>query len=118
MQPLFATLIVCEENPFMRWRSFKDHPLAIAALLIILLATRPVLAQQTPPQALEQILQRLETNLHTYYAQVPSFLCDEHVASKRTTGTSMQDTVTDSAFRLKRVPKPDETMDFVESRDI
>jgi hypothetical protein len=75
-------------------------------------------AQRAKTPTLEEILQRLEANLRYYDAKVPSFLCDEHVASQRQSGAGERDRVTESVFRLKRAANPDHTTTLVESRDI
>ena len=76
-------------------------------------------AQQAKTPTLGEMLQRLEANLNNYDALVPSFFCDEHVISARVEpGERDQNTVTDSVFRLKRIPKPDHTTSLVESREI
>lgn len=67
---------------------------------------------------LEEILERLETNLNRYDSRVPSLFCDEHVISQVEPGLPNQDTITDSVFRLKRTPNPDHTTTLVESREI
>lgn len=76
-------------------------------------------AQQTKTPTLEEILQRLDAHLDHYDARVPSLFCDEHVVSKVEHGSRIEDiTVTDSVFRLKRTPAPDNTTALVESREI
>jgi hypothetical protein len=83
--------------------------------LIVLLATSSALlrAQQatTPERKTEmptlgEILQRLQENVDQYQALVPSFFCDEHVVSMIVPDPRNESSVTDSTFRLKRVPKP------------
>jgi hypothetical protein len=97
------------------WRPARDRCLAI--LLLACTMAVPAAAQQLDPLSLDDILLRLESNLHEYDAQVPSFLCDEHVVSQILSNRS-QTTVTDSVFRLKRTVKSDHTTVLDESRDI
>jgi len=75
-------------------------------------------AQQAGKPALQDILQRLEANLHHYDAAVPSLFCDEHATSSVWPGASSEDTVTDSVFRLRRTPEANHTTTLVESREI
>jgi hypothetical protein len=75
-------------------------------------------AQRAKKPILEEILQRLETNLNHYDTLVPSFFCDEHAISQVEPNQPHQDTITDSVFRLKRTPNPDHTTTLVESREI
>jgi hypothetical protein len=91
---------------------------AATSLVWVLGLSPALLAQQAKTPTLEEILQRLEANLNHYDAKVPSFLCDEHVASHRQSGPDSRDSVTDSVFRLKRTANPDHTTTLVESRDI
>jgi len=100
------------------WRPVRDHRLIFTVLLGILIVLRPAPAQSTPPPTLEDILQRLENNLNRYDTGVPSFFCDEHLVSQVVPGLRNQNTVTDSVFRLKRVPNPDHTTTLDESREI
>ena len=62
--------------------------------------------QETKPPTLGEILQRLQENVDQYQALVPSFFCDEHVVSTIIPDPRHESTVTDSTFRLKRVPAP------------
>ena len=78
----------------------------------------PVLAQQAQTPTLDAILQRLESNLLHYDNAVPSLFCDEHVVSRVEPGLRNQDTVTDSVFRLKRVPNANHTTTLEESREV
>jgi hypothetical protein len=98
------------------WRPAREYRLAIA-LLACMMAVPAAAQQQLQPLTLDDILLRLESNLHQYDSQVPSFLCDEHVVSQILSGRG-QTTVTDSVFRLKRTTKPDHTTVLDESRDI
>jgi hypothetical protein len=75
-------------------------------------------AQRASVPTLEEILERLETNLNHYDTSIPSLFCDEHVISQVEPGLRNQDTITDSVFRLKRTPNPDHTTTLVESREI
>jgi len=63
-------------------------------------------AQHTDTPTLGEILQRLQENVDQYQALVPSFFCDEHVVSTIVPDPRNESTVTDSTFRLKRVPDP------------
>jgi hypothetical protein len=78
----------------------------------------PVHAQQTKAPALDDILQRLETNLDQYDSRVPSLFCDEHVVSQVTPGIRDQNTVTDSVFRIKRIVAHDRSTTLDESREV
>lgn len=78
----------------------------------------PALAQQIQPPTLDDILERLESNLLHYDSAVPSFFCDEHVVSSVEPGLRNQNTVTDSVFRLKRVLNADHTSTLDESREV
>ncbi|HKO19261.1 MAG TPA: hypothetical protein VJU82_10285 [Acidobacteriaceae bacterium] len=90
-----------------------------AIVLSALLALSSMLCAERPsPPTLEQILQRLETNLHRYDTTVPSFFCDEHAISAVWPGAPNENRITDSVFRLTRTPQPDHTTTLVESRDI
>jgi hypothetical protein len=75
-------------------------------------------AQGTKTPTLEEILERLETNLNHYDAGVPSFFCDERVLSRVEPGLPGENTVTDSVFHLKRTLGADHTTALVESREI
>jgi len=97
----------------MRIAAHKFLPqLAVLALAI------PLHGQQTKASALDDILQRLETNLDQYDSRVPSLFCDEHVVSQVTPGMRDQNVVTDSVFRLKRVIGPDHAPVLDESREV
>ena len=76
--------------------------------------------QQTETPTLEGILQRLQENVDQYQALVPSFFCDEHVVASMGTAyrVGVNLTVTDSNFRLKRVPNPDGTITLQESHEV
>ena len=89
-------------------------------LLGFLLISCAVYAQKTQPPTLDEILQRLESNLLHYHTVVPSFFCDEHATS---TALSIQDhgvqrSITNSTFRLERVRTPDQKIALTESREI
>lgn len=75
-------------------------------------------ARKPPLPTLDEILERLDANLHHYDTSVPSLFCDEHAISKVWPGASSEDTVTDSVFRLKRTPQANHTTTLVESREI
>jgi hypothetical protein len=71
------------------------------------------LAQQPTP-ALDQLLSRVEANTEQYKATVPSFLCDEHIASQELRdGKLKHETTIDALFRVTR---SGETLE--ESRDV
>ena len=91
---------------------------AVILLLGVLVASHPALAQQTPSPTLDEILLRLESNLHRYDTQVPNFFCSEHVVSSVVSGKNHQSTITDSIFRLKRTLKPGQAATLIESREI
>lgn len=74
-------------------------------------------AEQLQSPALEEILDRLEHNLDEYNSTVPSFFCIEHVVSSVFPG-SLQKTITESVFRLKRVPQSNRTSTLEESRTV
>jgi hypothetical protein len=88
------------------------------SLVAFLAFSSALCAQRSKTPTLEEILQRLEANLNRYDTGVPSLFCDEHVISQVEPGPRNQDTITDSAFRLKRTPNPDHTTTLVESREI
>src|ERR1035437_1319064 len=100
-----------------RYPSRNPHALAKLLAAALLLA-HPAFAQRPHAPALEEILQRLEANLNDYDTKVPSFFCDEHVVSNVYPGNRQQNTITDSVFRLKRVPQPDHTTSLEESRSV
>ena len=75
-------------------------------------------AQKTETPTLEEILQRLESNLSQYDSGVPSFFADEHVVSRIVPDVHDQETVTDSVFRLKRVVNADRSTTLDESREV
>jgi len=76
-------------------------------------------AQQAKAPTLEDILDRLQTNLNHYDAGVPNFFCDEHIVSSQMQPEMRdQNTVVDSVFRLMRALKPDHSTSLVESREI
>jgi len=89
------------------------------SLVALLAFSFALYARQAGKPTLEEILQRLEANLNHYDTAVPSLFCDEHVISSRIErNLPDQNTITDSVFRLKRIPKPDHTTTLVESREI
>jgi hypothetical protein len=93
--------------------------LAAAVLLLALPGFSSSLYAQPKAEAtLEEILERLDANLHHYDTAVPSFFCDEHAVSKMWPRASDENTVTDSIFRLRRTPKADHSTSLVESREI
>lgn len=99
----------------------KTRPGALSAgiALVAFLGFLPVLdAQQSGQPTLDEILQRLEANLHHYDTAVPSLFCDEHAISRVWPGAPGENTITDSVFRLRRIPKPDHSTTLLESREI
>lgn len=100
------------------WHQARKFRLAVIVMMDLLIALHSALAQQTPSPKLDEILLRLENNLRHYEAQVPDLFCKEHVVSSMAYGQKHQDTVTDSVFRLKRVPNPHQATTLVESREI
>ena len=109
------------------WRSGRGRWFALAGLLGAVAGIGAAGAQQTTASASEtqdtagaqqaktaaqktatlgEILQRLQENVDQYQALVPSFFCDEHVVSTIVPDPRNESTVTDSTFRLKRVPDP------------
>jgi hypothetical protein len=93
----------------------RNHLIATAALFCAMATLCPAMAQQSPP-SLDEILQRLELNLEEYRSDVPSFFCDEHVVSMMS--PPWQQTVTDSAFRLKREVGSEGGLSFFASREL
>ncbi len=73
---------------------------------------------QAYPITLDDLLLRLEENLKYYDNHLPAFFCDEHAISRMTPGPPNRNTITDSTFRLKRLPNGDNTESLFESRDI
>jgi hypothetical protein len=94
------------------------YGLAVLTLLGGAAALRPVVAQDAPPPTLDQILERLETNLLHYDTVVPSFFCDEHVDSRLRSMKGTTGTIVDSVFRLKRVTGSDGKILLTESREM
>ena len=115
-----------------RWRLGRGRWIAVAGLLGVMVGLRTGTAQQAETTAqkgqastqktetpeLEEILQRLESNLSQYDSGVPSFFADEHVVSRMVPDVHDQETVTDSVFRLKRVVNADHTTTLEESREV
>jgi hypothetical protein len=104
-------------------RGGRGHGVAIIVVAGLLIALSSSLAQQTRPLTLDEILLQLESNLHRYNTQVPSFFCNEHVVSVMVSGKTHQSTVTDSVFRLKRILNSGQTNSgqapiLAESREI
>ena len=94
---------------------------AAALVAYALLVCHSSRAQQAKPLTLSEILQQMESNLRRYRAEVPSFLCDEHLVSKENqylAGQGHLDTEADSVFRLKRGFNADGTTTLTESRDV
>ena len=75
-------------------------------------------AQKTKPPTLDEILARLDANLHHYDAAVPSLFCSEHAVSQVWPGSAQENTVTDSVFRLRRTGVPGHSTALEESREI
>lgn len=75
-------------------------------------------AQAAKMPTLEDMLQRLDSNLSHYDAHVPNLFCDEHVMSQVKPGPRDQNTLTDSIFRLKRTLNSDQTTSLEESREV
>lgn len=90
------------------------------SLIAFLGVSTALCAQRTKTPTMEEILQRLEANLNHYDTRLPSIFCDEHVISQRVEShQSNDDTITDSVFRLKRIPSADHTTTtLVELREI
>jgi hypothetical protein len=119
----------------MRARSpGANHRLAFTALAatLALLPLCSTVRAQSISMTLDDILIRLDGNLESYDAQVPSLFCDEHAISKMAAAPppgsgskkkappapQTQTTVTESTFRLKRVATSETAFSLVESRDI
>ena len=94
---------------------FSRKQLPLLALLALVI---PLPAQPPRTPTLDDILQRLESNLQHYDKDVPSLFCDEHAISQVSPGQRRDNTVTDSVFRLKRVLNPDQTTTLDESREV
>jgi hypothetical protein len=88
------------------------------SLVVFLGFSSALCAQRAKIPTLEEILQRLETNLNHYDTSVPNLFCDEHVVSQVEPHLRNPETITDSVFRLKRTANPDHTTTLVESREI
>jgi hypothetical protein len=98
--------------------TFKTSAAAVSLLASLSLAST-LGAQQAPTPTLEEILQRVDSNLNRYDTSLPSLFCDEHVISSQIeTGQRDLNTITDSIFRLKRTPGPNHTTTLVESHNI
>ena len=99
-------------------RAMTSRKFAIISLLAFLGLSSALVAQQAKLPTLDEILERLEANLHHYDSSLPSLFCDEHVLSQVGAGRHDQKTVTDSVFRLKRTENSNHTTTLVESREI
>jgi hypothetical protein len=97
--------------------TFRGWSIAIL-LTVVLGLSRVMCAQEAKTLTLDEILQRLETNLNHYDNSLPSLFCDEHAVSQVEPSRGDRNTVTDSVFRLKRTAGPNDTTNLVESRDI
>ena len=91
---------------------------AVISLVALLGLSSGLGAQEAKAPTLEEILERLDTNLNHYDSGVPSFFCEEHLASQVDPGQRSQNTASDSVFRLKRVLHPDHTTTLEESREV
>jgi hypothetical protein len=103
----------------------------LSGILTLLPACSSARAQSVS-MTLDDILIRLDGNLQSFDTQVPSLFCHEHSVSKMTVAPQpnsgskkkappapqTQTTVTESTFRLKRVPTSETAVSLVESRDI
>lgn len=107
-----------EAHSKVRWAMIFRKSSASISLVAFLGFSSAVWAQQTKSPTLDEILQRLEANLHHYDTALPSLFCDEHVVSQMGPGRGDQHTVTDSVFRLKRGENPNHTTTLAESREI
>jgi hypothetical protein len=87
-------------------------------VLCVLIRSHWAFAQETSSSTLDEILSHLESNLHYYIAQIPSFFCSEHVISLMIDPQGRKSTVTDSIFRLKRVFNADNSTALAETREI
>ena len=111
--------------------------LPAALLQVALLALPPAQAQQAQPITLDDVVDRLQANLDSYKKLIPSFLCDERLASTmhqdgggsavnldpampQYDGASAgnYETIAESVFRLKRDEHDDHTVSLDESREI
>jgi hypothetical protein len=92
--------------------------IAAAGVIAIAVGVRAGVAQEVQKPTLEGILRTLQDNLDAYHKDIPSFLCDEHAVSSMAPGTRVQNTVTDSTFRVKRDVNTDGKITLTESRDI
>lgn len=97
--------------------TFGVERVAALALLGVFVLPAAALAQTASSATLDEVLQRLDSNLHRYEAQVPDFFCSEHAVSSLTYGHKSQISVNDSIFRLKRVTHPGRTATLEESRE-
>ena len=93
---------------------------SIAVSLVAFLGSSTLWAQRVKTPTMEEVLQRLDANLNHYDTRVPSVFCDEHVVSQMSGPDQRDDdTITDSIFRLKRIPSADRTTTtLVELREI
>ena len=96
----------------------RNRRLAVVALFVLCIPFPLAFGHQTAAPVLDEILDRLESNLQRYDKQVPNFFCDEHVVSLLVYGKHQQSTVTDSVFRLKRVSGDHEKEVLSESREL
>lgn len=107
------------EAPTVRLSMGRGGTARTISLVSLVWISPMIVAQGMKTPTLGEILERLESNLNSYDAGVPSLFCDEHVVSSRSEPKERElDTVTDSVFRLKRTPQPDRRTALVESRDI
>ena len=102
----------------LREQKVRSRFITLLQPIAFLAFALPLSAQPNKVPTLDELLQRLETNLNEYDAQVPSFFCDEHAVSQVTPGMPRQNTVTDSVFRLQRGFGPDHRPVLNESREV
>jgi hypothetical protein len=91
---------------------------AAISLVVSLGVSSALCAQKVKAPTVDEILERLETNLNHYDRDLPSLFCEEHATSQMEPDGRDRDTVTDSMFRLKRTAGPDHASSLQESREI
>ena len=92
---------------------------------ITLTAACAASAQTPAPPSLDEIVQKLQSNLDAYDDSIPSFMADEHIDSirqeysSRGASSTNYESIIDSVFRLKRQIDPADGSSFLnESRDV